>query len=125
MACEEILFHRRAADVKVAVFQTQVLCDIHSILDWKRRSLSLAEDRQFIRQDINIAGGESRILCAGWSSLHEADDIDDVLAAQVLCLLVDWLVALRLEDYLCFPVAVAQVDEDDAAKVSASINPAA
>jgi hypothetical protein len=40
-------------------------------------------------------------------------------------LLVDWLIALRLKDHLCFPVAVAQVDEDNAAKVTASIDPAA
>src|SRR5690606_8892711 len=89
----------------------------------ERRRLRLVQHRKRAREQLDLAARERRVHGAGRTVAHSALDGDDELRAQALGL-GKHLGLVGIEDDLQQSLAVAQIDEDDAAVIAAAMNPA-
>ena len=108
-----------AAQVEVAVFQPRLLPRGLVELEWQRRTF--AEDGQRGGVDFYVAGGDFGVRVAFGPDLDDTLHGDAEFGAQPVRLLEH--VALT-EHHLRHSGRVAQVDEDDAAVVAPTRNPA-
>ena len=76
----QILLQLTAAEIQIAVFQTDVLGGLAVVDDLKGRHLALAQDRHGVRIDLHLAGGDLRID-AGPDSHRTANGKDELVAA--------------------------------------------
>ena len=121
MAHADVALHARAAQVEVAVLEAQSLVDVVVGVYRERRHLRTIEHVQAIDADLDVAGRQPRVLGSGRPLANAAAHADDVFVAQLLGLGEAGL--LRVEDDLRDAVAIAQVDEDQAAVIAAAIDP--
>ena len=121
----EIGRHTRAAQVEVAVAQADVLGGVHVVLDLEGRRLGGVEDHDLVDEDLDLAGRELGVVHALGALTHDARDLDRPLGADGLGR-VERVAAgvLRVKGDLRHAVAVAQVNEDEAAVVAAVPDPA-
>jgi len=120
----EIGGHLGAAQIEVAVFQAQVLVG-HARVDREGQHVGFVQHRKFRGHDLDRAGRQLHVLRARQARGDPAGHGNDVLAAQAVGLPGDGRVFVRTEDDLRDALAVAQVDENDAAVVAARIDPPA
>ena len=71
-----------AAQVEVAVAQPQVVAGVDVVVDRDRQRGRLGEHAQLGDGDLDLAGGQVRVLVAGRSPGHLAGDVDAELVAQ-------------------------------------------
>ena len=90
----------------------------------KRRRRGLREDGHLPGLDLDLARGQLRVDVARLAPHDVPGDADDVFAAQLLGGGEQLGAVLRMKDELDDPGAVAQVDEDQAAVVTAVVDPA-
>ena len=121
----EVGRHARAAQVEVAVAQADVLGGVHVVLDLEGRRLGGVEDLDLVDEDLDLAGRELGVVHALGTLAHDAGDLDRPLGADGLGRM-ERLAAgvLRVKGDLRHAVAVAQVDEDEAAVVATVPDPA-
>ncbi len=112
--------HRRrrttAAQVEVAVLEPDVVAGGHLVVHRQRQRRRLGEHVQLGRGHLDLAGGQLRVLVALGPAGHLADDLDAVLVAQRVRVLL-------AEHHLDHAGAVPQVDEDDPAVVAPAGHP--
>ncbi len=107
--------HARAAQVEVAVLEPGLLADGDPLVDLERQRGGGVEHLDEARDDLDLAGGQVGVDVAPVTGGDLADDLDDVLAAQVVRRPGQHLVA---RDHLHDAAGVAQVDEGHAPVVT-------
>ena len=123
VAQDEVLLHRRAAQVEVAVAQPQTFVGAGVISDVERRRAGGVEDGHGGGLHFHLAGGHRRVGGAGRARLHLAPNLHHPLLPQLVGNAGRLPMQFRVADHLHHAGAVAQVDEDDAAVVAAAGHP--
>ena len=124
VAQDQIALQTRPAQVDMTVFEARALSHVHIVFDEERRGLGLIEDLEFSRHHLDGAGGKIRIDHAFGSVPNLAADSQHVLAADGLGLVVRLGSQFGVEHDLGDPLAIAQVDENDAPVVPPPQHPA-
>src|SRR5690606_35311359 len=106
----------RTAQVEVAMLEPSLLADLDVLVDRERQRVGGRQDLHRVGDDLDLTGGDGRVLVALGASLHRADDLDAELVAQ---LVRDVLAHDDLRD----ATGVAQIDEGHAAMVAAPRDP--
>ena len=123
-AQENPVAERFAAKVEVAVLQAQALVDGGiGVIDIEGWRLGLGEHGDDLARDLNAASGQLLVLGACASRCDGAFDGDHPLAARVGKGGVGFGGDGGVNDHLHDAVAVTKVDEDEAAVISAAMNP--
>ena len=113
----EVALQAFAAQVDVAVAETDGLVDVGALVDGERRGVGRREDLDGAVLQLDLSGGELGVDRALDAVLDRAGDAQHILVAQVVGL---------LDDALGDAGAVAQVDECEVlAVLSAALDPAA
>ncbi len=122
VAQHQVLLHRQPAQVDDPVLQAHRLGEV-LVVELERRRLRRVQDLDIVRQHLDLAGEQVRIVAALGAGPHESRHADHELVAQRLGDR-EGRDPVRIEDDLHEALAVAQVDEDDAAVVAAAVHPA-
>ncbi len=120
MAQAQALSHDLPSQIEVPVFEAQLLAD--GLIELERQGLGAVQQHQFPRQDLHSS---RRKVCVGGAGRTLADApfyADHKFAAQTLCFLED-LSRVRVEHDLQQPLAVAQIDKNDATVIPAAVYP--
>ena len=127
VAQAERLLHGGPAQVEVAEFEAQVFADAFrvAVVERERRRMGLVEHGDARRAHFDAAGGDAVVDHVGRARAHFAGDLHDELAAAGLRGVPRRLGILRIEHALRDAVAVAQVEENQAAVVAHAVHPAA
>ena len=124
VAQDEVARDLRPAQIQVAVLQPQGVGDLDILIQRKRRRFTGVEDAQLIHQNLDGTGFELGVVHvrrpAGDMSAH----CQHPLAPELVRLGMNFRIDLRIEHHLGDAPAVAQVDEDDAAMITAAQDPA-
>ena len=123
MPDDEDLLHRRPAQVEVAISEPELLVGLGPVHLERRRGRGVVDD-QVLDADLDGTGLEPGVLLAGQAGGDRAFHADHVLVAQLAGAGLELGAGLGLEDDLGDAVAVAQVDEDQAAEVAPGVHPA-
>ncbi len=121
VAHQQPLLHDLAPQVEVAELEADLLA--HVLVELERQRLGAVEHGQFAGQELDLARGEVSVGGALRPRPHHARDRQYVLAAHALGL-GEHAGSVRIEHDLQQAVAIAQVHEDDAAVVAATVDPA-
>jgi len=126
VAQHEVALHLRPAQVEEAVLEADLLADLGVGVDLEGWRLGLVEHGQGADEDLDFPAGQVEVAVLLAARAHCPGDLDDPFRAQAVGLLLDLRRAdVGVEDHLGQAVAVAQVDEDDAAMVAVVLHPAA
>ena len=106
-----------AAQVQVAVPESDVVAGLDLVVHRQRQRRRLGEHLQLDDGHLDLAGGQLRVLVAGRAAGHLADDLHAELVAQRVRIFL-------AEHHLDNTGTVAQVDEDDPAVVAPAGHPA-
>src|SRR5690606_10126226 len=120
MAQAEVVEHRLAAQVEVAVLEPQLL--VRMLVVVKRGRRGLVQRRQFFGQQLHLARRHVRVDRAFGTVSHPSCDLEHVFASQALGFGED-LGAIRIEHDLQQAFTVAQVDENDTPMVTTAVHP--
>jgi len=122
----EVAPHLRAAQVEIAVGQPQVL--VHAVatdvIERERGRVGDIVNLELTRHDFDPAGRQAGVLRARGPGHDAAGDSDHRLRLQMLQLAGERRVVVRLQLHLGDALAVAQVDENDAALIADRVHPA-
>ena len=121
MTLAQALLHHVAAQVDVAVLEPRLFLDV--LVELERDRLRAVQHFDAAREQFDLARSEVRVGRARRPRPHRAGHLDHPLATEPLGLGED-LGRVRIEDDLQQAVAVAQVDENDAAVVATTMDPA-
>ena len=126
MALAKVVSQALAAQVKIAVLETEILVG-EFFIELKGENLRFVDDGEVGSDDLDFAGGELGIggvglLCLE-SGCHFSGDLNDVFITKAVRKLGRFLGIIRAEDHLGETLAVAHVDEDHAAVVAGRIHP--
>ncbi len=125
MADPELILHLLAAQIKIPVFQPQQFIGVGRIGYFERRRLGFRENMKLGRVDLNIAGRELGIMRSGGTVVDCPLHRDHELRASPLSLDQHrWVEGLRIDHNLGDAVAVAQVQKEQTAEISISVDPA-
>ena len=119
----DVVEQRTAAQVEIAEFQAQLLVGVEVVHDFKGRRLRLGKHAQVGDDHLDIARGYLAVL--GASLADHALSSENELAAAGKRLVENLLVGLIVERELHDARAVAQVNKNQLAEVSAALYPAA
>jgi hypothetical protein len=117
----QALPHLLAAQIDVAEAQAHFLADV--LVQLKRQRLGAVQNLERAAHELDLAGLQIRIDGSRRTGPDHAGDLEYVFIAHPLRLGED-IRGVRIEDDLQQPLAVAQVDENDAAMVAAAMGPA-
>ena len=123
MAQDQIVPLAGAAQVQVAILEAKSFVHGCLFVDVERRRLRLGEHFQFVGEQFNGPRGQ---LGVGGSCRTDADFAahgDDKLSPQFSGDDVGSGGAVRVEDHLGQAVAVAEIDEYEAAMVTTTVHP--
>jgi hypothetical protein len=118
----EVLLHRGAAQVEHAMREPHGLREA-LLVERERRRGGSVQDLDLVREHLDLAGAQRGVGRALGPRAHPAGDGNAVFVAQLLGGR-ERLGAVRIGHDLQQALAVAQVDEDDAAVVAATMDPA-
>ena len=113
-----------AAQVEVAIAQSQQFVDLDLFIYVERRRLRRVQDLRFCSDDFDFARRQPGVLRAGGSGRDGAADAENVLVAHFAGDGVGVGRGLRVEDDLDEAAGIAQVDEDETAVVPPAVHPA-
>ena len=123
MAHDEHVAHFGAAQVEVAVLESQELVDVALLVDVEGGSPGLVEDGHALGGDFDLAGRQVGVDGLVGAPGDAAGDLDDPFAADLPGEFVRFGVQVGVEDGLHDAGSVAQVDEDEVAVVSPPVDP--
>ncbi len=123
VARDEGVGHFLAAKVEVAVFEARVFGDSVALRGGEGDGIGLVDEFGGGDDDFDFAGGHFGIGSAFFAGPDCAGDGDDVFVAERAADLVG-LAGFGMKDDLGDAGAVAEIDEDDAAVVAVSVDPA-
>jgi hypothetical protein len=92
------------------------------LVQLKRQRLRAVQDLEFLCQQLDLAGFQIDVGRARGPQTYHTRDLEHVLVAHALRLR-EHLRPVRIEYHLQQPLAVAQVDENDAAVVTPPVGP--
>ncbi len=115
------LLHHIATQVDIAVLQAQLF--VRRFIMVERRRFRSVENLEFAREQFHLAGRQVRVRRARRPSPHQASNADAELAAETLGAAED-LFRIGVEHDLQQTFTVAQVDENHAAMIAATMHPA-
>ena len=116
--------HLGPTQIDVAVPETDDFVNFGLFIHGEGRCLGGIEHLNVGRHDLHFAGGQVGVQRFRRAQLDSAGDAQHILAADRGGKLVGALVPLWMQDDLHDARSVAQVDEDDAAVVAPSVDPA-
>ena len=120
----QIALHGRAAQVKVAVLQTDLVADFLVVVDFERGGLRLGEDADVLGDDLDLAGRhllvDSSRVARDQLALDRYNELGAAGEGNVEQVSIDRLVEGALHD----ACAVAQQQKQYAAVVAHAVNPA-
>src|SRR5512145_1409887 len=119
----EIALHQIAPQIEHAVLKPGFFGKL-VLVELKRRRRGWVEDLHLLRQNFYFAGRQLGIDRAGRPAPHLARDLQHVLRTHALGG-AESVARVRIAHHLRKALAVAQVDEDDAAVIAAPVGPAA
>ncbi len=121
----QVAAHLRPAQVQVTVGEPQVLVHLVApdVVQRERRRFGNVVDIQRAGHDLDLARREVLVVRALRPAHDLAGDADDRLRLQVLQLLGQFRVIVRLELDLRDAAAVTEVDKDDAALIADRVDP--
>ncbi len=122
IACrsQQLLRHRFATQVEVAILEAHLLADL--VIELERQRLGLVQHFELAREQLDLARTQVRVRGGTRARTHQTLHADHELAAQTLGVL-EHLGGVRIEHHLQQTFAVAQVDEDHSAMVTATMHP--
>ena len=123
VAQHQVVLHVRAAQVQHPVGQARGFRQV-VIVQLKGRRHAGVEHGEFVAQHFNLAAFEVVVDSALWAGTHQALDLNTELVAYAFGGL-EHIGAVRVTDHLHITFAVAQVNEDHPAMVTAAVHPAA
>ena len=123
MAEDEDLLHGGPAEIEITMVQPELFVGLGAVHFERRRRRRVIDD-QIRRADLDAAGLELGIVLAGQPRSDDPLDADHVLVAQLAAAGLKLVAGLRLENDLSQAVAVAQVDEQQAAEIAPGVHPA-
>ena len=123
VAQDQILLHRGAPKVKVAVAETEALVSAGFLGDVERRGQRLVEHRNRFCHHFEVAGRHRFVFTSRRPLAHMALHLDDPFLAEVFRGPGGIGGQLRIEDHLNHAGAIPQIQEDDSAVVPASTDP--
>ncbi len=121
VAQAQALTHDLAAQIEVAVFETQLL--VHRLIELKGQGLAAIEDLDLLGDELDGARSQVGIGGASRTRAYAAFDTDDEFIAQSFGLR-EHRSLLGIKHHLQQALAVAQVDENDAAVIAPPMHPA-
>jgi len=124
MAEAEVAGHAFTAKVQVTEAEAGGIADVDVGVDGERRSLRGVEDGDGGGLELDVAGGEFWVLGAIPTSDDLAPDLDDVFVADAGGGGGGLRGVFGVEDDLDDAGGVAEVDEDEATVITASVDPA-
>ena len=117
---QRVLF-RFATKVEVTVLQASFFANVAGVFcvrrDLERKRCGRIEDFNVVAHHFDGAGGQVRVLVTLGASTHLAGDLEDEFGAE---LVGDGFVA---DDNLCNTGCIAEIDECNAAVITAAIHP--
>jgi len=113
---------RFAPQIEEAVFQPHVFGVRLFVSDWQREFFRCTLHRDLARIDLNFAGGEARVHCLGRTRLDLAFDRHNRFHPQPVKHRQRG--RIRIDNDLGNAVMIAQIDEQQPAKIALSVNPA-
>ncbi len=123
MAKNEDLLHRRPSQVEVAIGQPQLFVRLGTVHLERRGRRRIVND-QVAGADFDPPGLEPGVFLAAHPRGHHAFDADDILVAQLPGQRLQLGPSVRFENNLCDSIAIAEIDEEQAAEVAPGVNPA-
>ena len=124
VAQHEVALHGRAAQVKVAVLQTDLVTDLLGVVDLKRGGLRLGQNADVLCDDLDLAGRhllvDSSRVAGDQLALDSYNELGAAGEGNVEQVGVDRLVERALYD----ACTVAQQQEQNAAVVTHAVDPA-
>ena len=123
VADDEDPLHVGPAEVEEAILEAQLLVGLGPVHLEGRRGRGVVQ-HQLGGPDLDRAGLELEVLLAGKPVGDDPLDPDHVLITEVARSGLQLGAGVGLEDHLGDPVAVAQVDEDEAAEIAPGVHPA-
>jgi hypothetical protein len=124
VAEQEVAHHERAAEVEVPVPEPERLHRLLALVERERERLRFVEDLDRLDQHLDLAGREARVDGPLRAPLDQPADGEDELGPDAADRRVGGGVRGRVEDELGDPLAVPEVDEDQAAVIAPAVRPA-
>ena len=121
MAQAQALAHDLATQIEVAVFEAHLL--VHRLIELKRQRLAAIQHLHFLGDELDGAGGQVAYWRCRPGVHARGPDADDELIAQSLGLR-EHRRLVGIKHHLQQALAIAQVDEDDAAMIAPPMHPA-
>ena len=121
MPQQQALAHLFAAQVEVAIAQPHLFADV--LIELKRQRLGAVEDFELLAQHLDLARLQVGVRRARRPHPHHPGDLEHELVAHALGHR-EHRGLVGIEDDLQQPLAIAQIDENDAAMVAAAMRPA-
>ncbi|MPM80320.1 hypothetical protein SDC9_127367 [bioreactor metagenome] len=115
--------HPLAAQVKIAVLQSEVFAGLFPIVNLERERSALAEDLDPLSLDLNLTGAHLKIHHGVRSGSYHSGDTDAVLEVQLFCDCLQLFAGVVIDHHLGNPIAVAQIDEMEGSVVSVTVYP--
>ena len=116
--------HFRATQIDKAVAQTGFFTDIAVLVQRERRGFGLVQHFKLITQYFNGAGGHVGIARTLRTQTHLATDLHHIFTAYPIRQ-GKGLFAIRIEYHLRQTLAVTDIEKDNPAMITATVNPAA
>jgi hypothetical protein len=124
MADPQITLETRATQIEIAILQAQRLVDVALDVNRERWREGTRENLRTLDREFDRTRGELRIFGTRRTRAHRSAHGDHVFVAERLREL-EHVGAFRIEDRLRDAVAVAYVDEHEAAVIASAVHPAA
>ena len=119
----DILLQIGTAKVKITVFKSCQLACLRIFLNFKRSCLALCENSQFLNLNFNLAGGNIGVF--GTSLPDRSCCGKNILTSNGKSLVKNLFVGAFGKSQLNNACSVSQIDENQCAEVSLTLNPTA
>ena len=118
----QVVLQARTTQVEIAIAQAHVLADVRVVGNRERRRLGLVQQADFVSDDLDFPGVELRVYGVRVAPTHRSQDGDDEFRPQLLG--IGHQRAVVGDHHLRHAMAVAHVEEQQAAKVAHAMDPA-
>ncbi len=105
------------------MLKTDIFRNLNIVFDHERRRFGTVEYPQFLDFDFDFTCRHLRVDRAFRTCRYDTAHGDNVFTANPFSFGMCFRVAVGIEGQLCNPLAVTQVDEDQATVIAASLNP--
>ena len=123
MAEEQVPLDRASAQIQIAVLHAQVIPSIGVVFDGEGRGVGCIENGQVLNLNLDLTGRDLHVL--GLALAYQAGGLDYEFTAEFSRFAAEVCVGVHVERELCDAVAVAEVDECEAAEVAGPLDPSA